>query len=171
MSLAAVCAVSLQSCVKDGKTKEAEEYVKVGDQVPSFSVKVPGGSTESFAKSDFLGKSSLIVLFTAECPHCRVLMPIVDAAWQEVKDDGGYRIIPIARESLQGAVDAAWSENDMTMPYYLDSDRSAYRKFASIYVPRIYRVDAAGVIRWMQTGEEGITKEVLLNRLGYIDGL
>lgn len=170
LSLAACCAIMLSSCVKDDK--EAEEYVKTGDRVPSFSVKNPDGGTKTFTRADdFTGKRSIIVLFTAECPHCKTLMPVIDDTWKELEEmaagDHSCQIIAIARESSNSAVAALWSANDMSMPYYLDPDRSAYGKFASQYVPRLYSVDSRGIIDWMHTGENGISVTSLMGILGY----
>lgn len=160
---AAVCCLTLSSCVSDGKDDKVEEYVKVGDLVPSFSVKTRDGDAVDFTKADFEGKSSIIVLFTAECPNCTALMPHVDEAWQAIEGNDEYRIIAIARESSKGAVDGL----GMSMPYYLDPDRSAFNKFANLNVPRLYCIDNQGVIRWVQIGEQGITKNKLLGWLGY----
>lgn len=166
LSLAACCAIVLPSCVKDKGDEDVKEYVKVGDAVPSFSVKA--GNTVNFTKVDFVNKRSIIVLFTAECPHCKTLMPIVDDAWREIDGNDYYQIVPIARESSQSAVAGLWNANGMAMPFFLDPDRSAYNKFASRNVPRLYSVNEQGVIDWMQTGEAGITKKFLLEDvLGY----
>lgn len=169
LPLAVCCVFALQSCIKDDDEK-AVEYVKVGDTVPSFSVKLGDGSTIGFTQDDFVGKRSIIVLFTTGCSHCKTLLPVVDAAWREIDDNDGYAIIPVAREGSKASVEGFWSSTDpaMTMPYYLDPDKSAYNKFANLYVPRLYSVNEQGIIDWMRVGEEGVTKEFLLEEiLGY----
>lgn len=161
-SAAVCCTMMMQSCVKD-KKDEVKEYVNVGDGVPEFTVQ---GKT--FTVSDFAGKSSLIVFFTAECPHCKTLMPVVDDAWREIIDDADYQIIAIARESSGKDVQSLWDGNQMIMPYFLDPNRSAFNKFANMNVPRLYLVDENGIITWRQTGEAGITKQFLLSLMGLL---
>ena len=166
---AVCCVLLLSSCVRDDE--KAEEYVKTGDEVPTFSVRDPNSGTKTFTSdNDFANKRSIIVLFTAECAHCRTLMPVVDDAWKELQEveavDDNWQIIAIARGSSDSAVAALWSANEMTMPYYLDPDRSAYSKFASRYVPRLYSVNDRGMIDWMQTGENGISVPFLMSILG-----
>jgi hypothetical protein len=39
------------------------------------------------------------------------------------------------------------------MGYYTDADRSVFNKFANSTIPRIYMIDADGVIRWMAVEE------------------
>jgi peroxiredoxin len=153
----ALCFAALaQSCVREKGGGDDVEYVKVGDAVPSFTVY--RDAAVSFSPADFADKNSLIVLYWVDCPDCRALMPVIEEVWQQLGGESGYQVLALARDG--GA--------DLSSPYcYDDPDRSAYGKFATMWVPRLYVVGPDGRVKWMHTGSEGIGVDGLLDLLGY----
>lgn len=162
------CGMALQACVKE-ENNDAQEYVKAGDEVPSFSVVASDGVTDvAFTPAEFTGKRSLIFLFTTDCTHCQAVLPVVDEVYMSIAGNPDFQVISIARDGRKETLSAYWSSRGLVMDYYLDPGGKAFNKFASKSVPRFYVIDEQGEIEWMQTGRSGITKDFLLyEKLGY----
>jgi len=160
ISLAMMCL----SCIKeDDSSAEVINYVEVGDLVPDFSVSDGIGNT--FSSSFFVGKRSLLVLFSTTCGDCQRELPKVNKIWEELRDDPFYRVITIAREQNKEITDMYWNDEDFTMPKYLDPDRSVFSLFASSTIPRLYIINEEGVIEWMAIEVLTITSEELLAKI------
>jgi|GEM_PF-202051 len=151
---------TISSCIGDD---EVVNNIVVGDHVPVFSAEGVDGTY--FDSAEFTGKRSLLVLFATTCSDCRRELPLIEWIWNSVKDDQGIFVVAISREEEKGVVQGYWESANLSMPAYLDPDRSIFSKFATATVPRIYIINEAGVIEWMAIEELDISKEELLFRL------
>jgi len=162
IGLAMICL----SCIKeDESSTEVINSVEVGDLVPDFNVSDGIGNT--FNSSFFIGKRSLLVLFSTTCGDCQRELPKVNRIWEELRDDPFYKVITIAREQNKEITDKYWMDEDFTMPKYLDPDRSVFSLFANSTIPRLYIINEEGVIEWMAIEELTITPEELLEKIRY----
>lgn len=146
-----LCLIGLSSCVVEN-TSPPVELIKVGNVVPVFSVLDSDGATVDFTAANFTGKKTLIVFFFTTCWDCQRELPKVQAAWKALAGEG-LQLITISREQDVETVREYWNNTDdgkevFDMPWYVDSDRSAYSKFATSTVPRLYLVDKSGVVIW-----------------------
>ncbi|MDR2130595.1 MAG: TlpA family protein disulfide reductase [Odoribacteraceae bacterium] len=130
----------LFSCVRsDGEDLyEASSYIKVGDEIPDFTLSNEAGA---LSKSDLAGKKTLLVLFATTCGDCQRVLPVIEAAWNVLKSDPAVAVVLISREETAGAVSSYWAEAQLTMPYYLDTDRAVFNTFAKAYTPRVYLIN------------------------------
>ena len=64
-----LCMVMLGSCVRDDEPKGVKEYVKVGDRLPRFSVKLLDGTEVNNATWE--GKALVLVFFSTKCSDCQ----------------------------------------------------------------------------------------------------
>jgi len=162
---AALC-FGLLSCVRssdDGRTG----YVKVGDQIPTFTVYDDDGN--AFSSSEFTGKRSLLFLFDVTCEQCRKKFEEIQTVWDTLKDStGNYRIVAISRGSGGKTrvedivnVNKYWSDNNLTFPKYFDEDRKVYGLFAEMWVPRIYIINKQGIVKWLSVEEINTANELL----------
>lgn len=71
-----LCMVMLGSCVRDDEPKGVKEYVKVGDRLPRFSVKLLDGTEVNNATWE--GKALVLVFFSTKCPDCQHELPEVE---------------------------------------------------------------------------------------------
>lgn len=142
MTVAAVMWAFLSACIKEDMPEE--RGLAVGDPVPVFSVTMSDDST--FRSSELQGKRGMIVFFNTECPDCRRELPLIQQAYDRVKDDPGYKVVCIAREEEKEEIAAYWSENGLTLPYSPQSDRAVYNLFATVSIPRVYITNQDSVI-------------------------
>lgn len=144
------------SCVSgDSDTYVVENYVEVGSKVPSFSVSSSAGNV--FSSDAFVGKRSLLVLFSTSCSDCRRVLPVIEEIWQAVKNETDCQVVAIARAET---VDR-WG----VIPCYCDPDRSVFSLFANSTVPRLYIINEAGIVTWMAIEQLELTADELLNQL------
>jgi len=152
------------SCIKEeNSSEEIINYVEVGNLIPDFNV--PDGEGNTFNSFLFVGKRSLLVLFSTTCGDCQRELPKVNIIWNEVKDDSSYRVVTIAREQNKEVTDEYWAKVGFTMPKYLDEDRSVFSLFANSTIPRLYIIDEKGRVEWMEIETLTITTEELLEKL------
>jgi peroxiredoxin len=141
---------------------DAYNYVKVGDEIPEFTVSNGTGtvSTEGLA-----GKRTLLVLFSTECGDCRRVLPVIEEAWRVLKEEEDVVVITISREETAEAVGGYWEQEGFTMPYFLDPDRAIFKKFASAYTPRVYLINRQRRVVEMHVETLEITSEELCRRV------
>jgi len=118
------------------------EGIAIGSQVPSFTLKADDGSIVT--PESMKGKIYLITFFNTECKDCQRELPVV----QKLYDNYRYEIsfLNIAREESADGIARYWNANGLSMPYYPQSDRTIFNLFANTGIPRIYLVDAKGII-------------------------
>lgn len=132
------------SCVtddgEDGLADGAD--LMVGDPIPHFSVTLNDG--RSVDAEDLLGQVSLIVFFHTGCKDCRAELPVV----QQFHDSFPQcPLVCISRAETEESIAAYWAENSLTLPYSAQADKTVFGLFATQTIPRIYVVDAEGIIR------------------------
>ena len=165
--LLAVLSCGLLSCIGPSSDDEKTGYVKVGDQIPAFTVYDDEGS--AFSSSEFAGKRSLLLLFDVTCGQCKSEFKEIQIVWNALKDaPNDYRIVTISRGSSGitrdediAAVNKYWTDNSLTFPRYFDENRKVYNRFAEAYVPRIYIIDKEGTARWLSIEEINTANELL----------
>lgn len=86
---------------------------------------------------------------------------VIDAVWQTVAGEPGYDVVAISRGGAEGRYEQSpdilsryWKDHDLRMPWYLDGDRSVFDRFASAGIPRVYIVNAEGVVVWQSAAPE-----------------
>lgn len=146
--------MAVSSCVYDDP--EGEFEIKVGDQVPDFTVKMNDGTTVTGAS--LREGVSLIMFFHTSCPDCQNTLPSVQRIYDEFLDKGvSFAVISrsqVAEDTrdVQGnlvpGVAAYWNEQGYTMPYSAQPDRTVYNLFATSRVPRVYICKDGEIIRF-----------------------
>lgn len=148
------------SCLGENtEVEDPKEYVSIGDQLPSFSVRLSDGNTVK--SSDLLGQCSYIVLFTTQCGDCRALLPTVEAFYREHSKKHAVNVLCIAREETSERAGAFWTEHKLTMPFAPQEDRKVYNLFANWGVPRVYISNEKGMVEAIFKSEDAPTVEQL----------
>ncbi|MDH6358044.1 TlpA disulfide reductase family protein [Parabacteroides sp. PF5-9] len=142
---------SLFSCINEDDPNSGEmiNYIHTGDKVPSFTVS--DGAEGLFNSEEFLGKKSLLVLFSTTCEDCDRELPIVQRVWENLMDDPQYLVVAIARQQSKEVTDTYWNDEkrQFTIPKYIDPDRSIFNLFANSTIPRLYIINEEGIVTWM----------------------
>lgn len=165
--LALAATMTLVGCISE--KKGVGDLVEEGDPVPAFTVTNPSGDgTKAFTQADFVGKRSMIVFFATWCPDCRRELPIVHEAWRRLAERPDFQFIAISREEAAADVAKYWTSVTETkpsfepMPWWLDTDASAFRTFADSYIPRIYLADTSGKIAMVAVETFDLTSDTIV---------
>lgn len=140
-----LCLTGFYSCNNES-TPPPVEFVEVNDAVPNFSVISSAGAEVNYILSDFLNRKTLIVFFRTDCRDCQRELPKIQAMWNDLKNEG-LQLIMISRGQDAETVREYWAAAGFNMPWFIDPDRSAFSKFATSTVPRLYLADN-GFVKW-----------------------
>lgn len=126
------------------------DMTKIGDLVPAFKVETTCGKTFDSQKLD--GNVTLINFFATWCGPCNAEMPHLEKEiWQGYKDKG-LTVISIGREHSADEVQAFKEKKELTFAMAPDPERTIYKKFATMYIPRNYILDKDGHILYQHKG-------------------
>jgi len=116
-------------------------YLKIGDKVPDFNWTDMSGAKCS--SENLYGKISLIILFTANCRHCRNnMIHLEDTLFS--KNPGHINILAICRDCDPGVSEPYLETMNLSINVIADPDREIFSKFAEMAVPRNYLFDSQG---------------------------
>lgn len=131
----------------------------VGEQAPDFKLPLLSGGT---LDSERLKGSPVVINFWASwCTPCREEAPVLEAKWQEYKDDGIKVIGVNVQDSLSDAK-AFTSEFGLTFPSVRDRNLDLYNAFGVRGLPETFFIDHTWTFRGLagseQTGHQGTFK-------------
>lgn len=141
--LVAICFAACGTIGEEYPTHEESSVVGVGDVAPDFTVELLGG--ECVTLSELRGEVVLLVLFSHECPDCKMLMDDMQAA-RDYFDDLGVRILAIERDGSAEDVETYMASHGYDFDVAVDDNRAIYNLYATMYVPRTYLIDSEGII-------------------------
>jgi peroxiredoxin len=139
----AVFAVGCGTVIEGFPTHEESSIVVEGDVAPDFTATLLGG--ESVTLAELRGEVVLLVLFSHECPDCKMFLDDMQASKSEF-DELGVRILAIERDGNAEQVAAYMAENGYGFDVAVDENRAIYNLYATTYVPRAYLIDREGVV-------------------------
>lgn len=133
----------------------------VGDLAPDFEGRTLDG--EKFRLSDLRGKMVLINVFASWCGPCRLEMPhIVEASNQLSKEEVAF--IGINLQEDPETVARFKEEFDIDFPLLLNKNGDlTYDLFTPIGLPTSWFIDSEGVVRYVFSG--AMTQDFLLDIL------
>lgn len=159
----AILSILFFSCIKDVNNDTTINYVNTGDQVPSFTVEDATGNL--FNSNQLLGKQSLLVFFGTYCPDCKLVLPVIEEVWENMKNDSKFQLVAISRRETADTVSEYWKENQHTMPFYLDPKGEAFALFANNTIPRIYVINPDNKVVWMSVESLDLTAGQLIEMI------
>lgn len=143
------------SCVDN---KNIGVDLQVGDTLPPFQVVMDDGTVVNNA---FLkGKNSLIVFFNTSCADCQKELPQIEKFYNT---ENNATVVCIARQETAETILAFWKENNLTLPFSEQTDKTVYHLFAQTRIPRIYLVNHNLIICKMWDDQNMPTAEEIYN--------
>ena len=124
-------------------TYEETSIVAVGDVAPDFSATLLDNDVVTL--SAMRGEVVLLIFFSHTCPDCKALFNDLNASFEEV-EELGVRTLAIAREGDAAEVARYVVENGFKFDVAVDNNREIYNLYATMYVPRAYVINKAGVV-------------------------
>ena len=159
---ALLCAVACGTITEELPTYESSSLVMTGDSAPNFTATTIDGETVSLY--DSLENGALLVLFSHECPDCKMLLDDIREVQQEF-DELGLFLLFVARDGTSEEVAAYMSENSYDFDVVPDPSREIYNLYATTYVPRTYLLDKEGVVRYTTIEYDATYIERILDRV------
>lgn len=129
--------------------------IRPGEKAPAFSLRGLDGKSYSFRPGD--GKPALLVFWSAFCPLCRELTPVVGEIAK--RHPGDLRLVSVNLDGkrFSNAVSAFVRELGIDYPVLLDDIRNDLFVASDPYgvekTPTAVLVDAAGVVRGAYAAE------------------
>jgi len=144
-----IATVILSIQVSTGQEKKVYDsgyLVKVGDMAPDFTIRETGG--KSYRLSDLRGKVVMLQFTASWCSVCRTEMPFIEKdIWLKGKEKG-LIVLGIDRDEPVDKVIGFQKDIKVTYPLTLDPAADIFRLFAQ--------------------KEEGVTRNVIIDRKGKI---
>jgi len=122
----------------------------IGQTAPDFTVTKLDGTQVRL--SDLRGKIVLLNFFATWCGPCNAELPHLQETWDEFADNDGFTMLVVDREESHETVREFTSRKGYTFPLAIDTDRSAYDKFADKGIPRTYLISRDGSIQYQSIG-------------------
>lgn len=148
--------------------QEETTLVKLSEPVPAFEFEKSPGKTQNI--SELRGKTVLITFFATWCSTCRKELPHIQSdIFNKSRKYPNFELLIFGREHNWDEVNKFKKENKFTMPFYPDTDRKIYSKFAGQYIPRNFLISPEGNILFSSIGFEEkdfkMLKEMIDNQL------
>jgi len=124
--------------------------VKIGQQIPDFSMELPNGKTVKMA--DLKGKMVMLQFTASWCGVCRKEMPHIEAEiWKEHKNNPNFALYGIDLDEPKEIVEKFAKQIPITYPLALDPKGGIFYQFAEkgAGVTRNVIVDKTGKIVFM----------------------
>jgi peroxiredoxin len=139
-------------------------FVKEGQTAPDFTINLEDGHTKSL--SDLEGKVVWINFFATWCPPCRKELPhLQEAVFEEFKNRDDFEVLVIGREHSWEEVNKFKTDNNYKLPFYPDSDRKIFSKYAKQNIPRNFVIDKKGKIAVASIGYNEEDFEKIISKL------
>jgi len=124
--------------------------VKIGQQIPDFSMELPNGKTVKMA--DLKGKVVMLQFTASWCGVCRKEMPHIEAdIWKKYKDNPNFALYGIDLDEPKEVVEKFAKQIPITYPLALDPKGGIFYQFAEkgAGITRNVIIDKTGKIVFM----------------------
>lgn len=135
--------------------------VVIGREAPNFTYLGLDGKTREI--KEFRGKVVILRFWADWCPHCAVEMPIIEKAYQEMKDRG-LIVIAVNVKQTEPKVRAFISKFNLSYPIALDQEGKISDKYEVKGLPVNYVINRQGILKELIVGaitDVGMLKEFL----------
>lgn len=125
--------------------KKSDDYIVVGDDIPSFVLH--SDVAGSVSSEELKGDVTMLFFFATWCGPCQQELAAVQERLLpmfEGKDD--FRLLVVGREHTQEELSEYNQTKGFTFPLYPDVNREVYSKFAKQTIPRAYLIDKDGKV-------------------------
>ena len=134
-----------------GFAQEETTMIKISDQVPTFDFESSPVVKQNITKQK--GKLVLITFFATWCGPCRKELPHIQSdIYNKYKNNPKFQLLIFGREHKWAEVNKFKVENKFNMPFYPDTKRKIYSKFATQFIPRNFLISPEGKVLFSSIG-------------------
>ncbi|WP_245860639.1 peroxiredoxin family protein [Candidatus Chloroploca asiatica] len=120
-----------------------------GHPAPDFTLLDLTGQPVQLA--DLRGQVVLINIWATWCPPCRAEMPMIQASYEQYRDQG-FTVLAVNSREDAATVAGYMEASGLTFPALLDLDGTVSNAYQARVMPSSFFVDRAGVIRAVYRG-------------------
>ena len=132
-------------------SQDTYTLVEEGQDAPGFQIKMEDGTPKSL--SDLKGKVVWINFFATWCPPCRKELPHLEKdVVQKFQNHHNFELLVIGREHNWEEINQFKAENSYQFPFYPDTERAIFSKYARQNIPRNFIIGKDGKIIVSSTG-------------------
>jgi len=125
--------------------QDENTFVKVGELAPDFSITMEDGTVKKL--SDLKGKVVWVNFFATWCGPCRKELPHLEKeVYNKLKEKDDFEVLVIGREHDWPTVNKFKADNNYLLPFYPDTKREIFSKYAKQSIPRNFIIDKTGKI-------------------------
>lgn len=157
LAITGLCLLAVAACGsgkgdEDLPTPAETTLTRVGQTAPDFTL--PDLDGKEFTLSGHEGKIVLINWFATWCPPCRQEMPALrDRIWKKFAGPD-FELVSIAREEKPEVVAPFRQKYNAQWRFLVDTERTAYARYAEAYIPRNHLIGRDGRILFQADGFE-----------------
>lgn len=123
---------------------------EVGKRAPDFTVYTIDGAAVTL--SQLRGKIVMVNFWAIGCGACVAEMPDIEAVYKTWAGPKELRILAINAGDHPIYIRNFIEEQKMTLPIFIDSDKTAVRDYQISRIPRTFFIDSSGMIRRVELG-------------------
>lgn len=123
---------------------------EVGKHAPDFTVYTIDGAAVTL--SQLRGKIVMVNFWAIGCGACVAEMPDIEAVYKTWAGPKELRILAINAGDHPIYIRNFIEEQKMTLPIFIDSDKTAVRDYQISLIPRTFFIDSSGMIRRVELG-------------------
>ena len=141
------------------------DIIKVGDQMPAFTIVSDDG--KQISSASLKGKVVLINFFATWCPPCqKELAEVQQKLWPKFKDNKNFQMLVIGREHTDAELAKYNEKKGFTFPLYPDKNRAIFGAFAKNLTPRTYLIGKDGKVMYAGKGYTEEEFAGLMDKIG-----
>jgi peroxiredoxin len=159
---ALLCALLTQVGLRDAAAAQTLPAMEPPFAATDFTLTDYEGKTHRL--SDYRGQVVVLNFWATWCPPCRLEMPSMERAWQQVKGEG-IVVLGVNVGEDEDTIFAFTGSYPVSFPLPMDSDGTVIKSYPVVGLPTTYIISPDGMVTHRAVGSREWDDPALLERL------